>query len=496
MILDTVSLSELDKRNRLFIKILWGMLLLGIVTDLAIGLETQMILMLAGLGSVACAGATIMTYRHIWVSYIKYFVASIFTLIVVFLILSDPNPIISTYFLIYVNLTVMTLYQDHKPIIFTGILGAAVSTYLFMIPSLKEKLFPGESLVYIYLYLIFATAALAFSAKFSQNLQRQVVDKQNETLVAKNTADILLDKLKGSILMLNEFSVRQKENVRITGTISKEVTLTFSEMAVAIERQTGNVMNVSETTQIIKGDVKELLEGTTQLQQYSTDNAELTDQSSTQMKVLSAEVESVRQIIDHTVENMKLLNMENERISSIVGAISAISDQTHLLALNAAIEAARAGEHGQGFAVVSGEVRKLADSSRRAANEIEDILSGVREQINAVDLQVKKGQTVVTSSSGVSQEVQQLIQRINENSDRVKAHSDIVDQSANRLHERQIAISDDMSNIAATTEQNMAAVEEVYGSMETQDHKISAIVEDHEKLDELISELKQLVSQH
>ncbi|AOZ92408.1 methyl-accepting chemotaxis protein [Paenibacillus crassostreae] len=494
--MDTATLSELDKRNRLFVKILWGMLTLGVVTDIAIGLETQMILMLAGLGAIACGGATFMTYRQIWVSYIKYFVATIFTLIVLFLIVSDPNPIISTYFLIYVNLTVMTLYQDHKPIIFTGFLGAAVSTYLFMSPSLKEQLFPGESLIYIYMYLIFATAALAFSARFSQKLQQQVADKQEETLAAKNTADELLNKLKGSILMLNEFSERQKENVRITGGISKEVTLTFSEMAIAIEKQTSNVMNVSETTLIIKDDVKELLDGTTQLQQYSADNATLTEQSSKQMQELSSEVESVREIIDHTVENMQLLNKENERISSIVGVISEISEQTNLLALNAAIEAARAGEHGQGFAVVSGEVRKLADRSRKAADEIGEILTGVREKINVVDLQVQRGQTEVIASSKVSQEVQLLIQRINENSDRVKIHADIVGQSANRLHERQIGITDETSTIAATTEQNMAAVEEVYGSMETQDHKISMIVEDYGKLDELISELKLLVSQH
>lgn len=495
--MNTVTLSELDKRNRLFIKILWGMLALGVVTDIIIGLDVTMILMLAVLGSIACAIATFMTYRQIGVSYIKYFVACIFNLVVLFLIISDPNPIISTYFLVYVNLAVMTLYQDHKPIIFTGALAAAMSTYLFLDPKIQERLFPSESnLVYIYLYLAFATAALAFSAKFSQRLQEQVVQEQEETLVAKNKADALLDKLKGSILVLNEFSERQQENVRVTGDISKEVTLTFSQMAVAIEKQTGNVMNVSDATHIIKDDVKELLDGTTQLQQYSADNAVLTDQSSQQMKVLSSEVESVRKIIDHTVDIMQLLNKENERISSIVGVISGISEQTNLLALNAAIEAARAGEHGKGFAVVSGEVRKLADNSREATNEIEEILSGIREQIHAVDIQVQRGQTVVTSSSNVSQEVQQLIQRINENTDRVKVHSNIVDHSANRLHERQTGISDDMTNIATTTEQNMATVEEMYGSMETQDHKIGAIVEDYRKLDQLIVELKELVSKH
>lgn len=491
-----VELTDLDKRNRLLIKILWGLLALGVLTDLAIGLSAQLVLLLAGVGLITCGGTTFLTYKRIMPDKIKYIIPFIMTLLVTMLIVSDPNPIVSTYFMVYVNIAVITLYADYKAIILTGVLGAALSTYIFLDSELQPRLFPDESLVYLYLYLIFATAALAVSSNFSRRLQLQVMEKQKEAVASKDMAEALLDKMKSSIMLLTEFSSSQQSTVRSTGDISREVTATFSEMSAAIEKQTGTILNINESTQSIDNDVKLLLDGTTLLERYSTENAELTERNSEQMESLSTEVERVRVIIGHTVEMMKLLSEQNDRVSSIVGTISDISEQTNLLALNAAIEAARAGEHGKGFAVVSGEVRKLADNSRKATNEIADILSGIRTQISAVHEQVERGQSAVQTSKEASQQVQSLIGQINENSGLVKEHSITVGSSAARLNEQYAAMADEMVNIAATTEQNMASVEEVHASMETQDLKIHTMVEQYAQLDQLLSELKQMVGKN
>ncbi len=97
----------------------------------------------------------------------------------------------------------------------------------------------------------------------------------------------------------------------------------------------------------------------------NTDNANNTEQIASKV---SLEIEGISQKICSTVEAMK-------EIFNKVSVIGDIAFQTNILALNAAVEAARAGEHGKGFAVVASEVRKLAEHSQEAANEINNLSS-------------------------------------------------------------------------------------------------------------------------
>ena len=78
------------------------------------------------------------------------------------------------------------------------------------------------------------------------------------------------------------------------------------------------------------------------------------------------------------------LRNKSQQVREIVDLINTLTGQTNLLALNAAIEAARAGEHGRGFAVVAEEVRKLAEQSRQAAEQINEIVESMLADIGDV----------------------------------------------------------------------------------------------------------------
>ena len=86
-------------------------------------------------------------------------------------------------------------------------------------------------------------------------------------------------------------------------------------------------------------------------------------------------------VIDGSKGEVNGLELAFAEVVRFTSAIQAVADQTNLLALNAAIEAARAGEHGRGFAVVAEEVRKLAEESGRAADEVNGIVLAMRSRI-------------------------------------------------------------------------------------------------------------------
>ncbi|WP_336046416.1 globin-coupled sensor protein [Solibacillus ferritrahens] len=127
--------------------------------------------------------------------------------------------------------------------------------------------------------------------------------------------------------------------------------------------------------------------------------AETEDKSTTGTTYLVSQTAIMSTILDRvdTLEtSMVTLRQSSQKIADIVGLVTGIADQTNLLALNASIEAARAGEHGKGFAVVADEVRKLAEETKKAVQNVSQLIketelniTQMSHSVSSVDEQVK-----------------------------------------------------------------------------------------------------------
>jgi methyl-accepting chemotaxis protein len=123
-------------------------------------------------------------------------------------------------------------------------------------------------------------------------------------------------------------------------------------------------------------------------------------------------MERIRETVQHIAATTVRLGDRSKKIGDVLGIIQEIAAETHLLAVNAAIESATAGEHGRRFAVVAGEVRRLAERSRASAEEIAALVTEIQTAISASVMATEQGTKEVESGVGLARGVEHGLEHI------------------------------------------------------------------------------------
>lgn len=217
-------------------------------------------------------------------------------------------------------------------------------------------------------------------------------------------------------------------------------------MAAAVEQLSTSISQVSDTARQAQAMSDE--SGS-----KARDGAKVIERTVSEMGTISAEISRLGQNVDD-------LGSHSNEISGIVQVIREVAEQTNLLALNAAIEAARAGEQGRGFAVVADEVRKLAERTTAATQDISTKITAIQSAVAAAVESVHSTVHLVNSDVELTRQAGEAMQAITVGTVRVEEE---IGSIASALQEQNSAgqlIAVNVEQVAQMTEQNTYASNE------------------------------------
>ncbi len=225
-----------------------------------------------------------------------------------------------------------------------------------------------------------------------------------------------------------------------------EIAASSEEIASGMQEQSSQITQISSAVEEMSASIIEVARKSGEAANDANESGKVAEEGGAVVRETIVGMNSIADAVTAGAASVAELGKRGEQIGQIIEVINDIADQTNLLALNAAIEAARAGEHGRGFAVVADEVRKLADRTTKATEEIAQSIQAIQSET---------GEAVEKMNAGT----EQVAVGVEKATEAGKSLEQIVAGAQ--------SVASNVQSIAAAAEQQSAAAEEVSRNIES-----------------------------
>lgn len=396
----------------------------------------------------------------------------------------------------FVAINVATIYHEPKNVIVVTILGALIQFGIF--EFFFEHFFSGSSwysqiglshVCFNITALILCGTFAYLQAKRGKEHLEGALKKASEAEAAQSKITSNLDtvkevsnKVKNSVDGLDYKSAQLKELI-------ETITNSLDEISYGVKDQTQNVSSSVEILNEIANKSENVCLKTNKVKETSQSTGDVAQLVNNKMSVMGEKIGDIECAVKDIDNEINVLENHSEEISKIIEMLKQIVSQTELLSLNASIEAARAGEAGRGFSVVAEEVRKLAQTSHEYEQQIENIITKMKQSINKTKDKANNGVKVTQSGVKLTEEsveaVSKVVNAVTSIKDEVSEANDVMGKFSKEVKE----IFNSFSSIAAVTEETTAAVESISELSKAQK---DSIMESQELLGEIVESVNEL----
>lgn len=407
--------------------------------------------------------------------------------------MTGSQELFATFYLVIV---LSLVYVDVALTIFASVLAIVLHTILIVShPEVIPAGAVGSVLGVRYLCFVWvAIAAIVIINKFKKLLDSSIENEEKAAELSeglKQTAQVVANE----VALLSEAALSVRAMAENTGVAAAQVSASVEELANAT---TEEALHAGKTTEVVREMALALESCGQSLQAVNQQSAQFNQIVDGGIKALEKqnsfmqESTGAQQMVSDAVHE---LNNKSAQIVNIVEVITGIANQTNLLALNAAIEAARAGEAGKGFAVVAEEVRKLAEESGRAADNISQLINEIQQGMQTTVEQIERSSQICEQQDEAVRETLQMFEEVDQGAAKI---GEAIQEIAAVLEKTLVSIDDvveEVESISASTEEAAASTEEITALAAQQRDAVDNVARAVAEIEQSAAKLKNLAQQ-